>query len=347
MQTQTAAPQIITLERRKVYDPVLRLIHWILALSVIGLALSGFVAAELVEDNQALEKAVWTIHIWLGWALSASLVARVVWGVVGPQHARWREMWQPRVWWASVRRTGARSGEAEVSRGPRWGHDAVASAAYLGLWALVAAMVGTGIVLAAAEHNAGPLAAQWLDRFDAAHLLEEVHELAAWLILGFVATHVGAMIWHEWREGRPVAQSMVSGYQYQRVSRSLVLVAAAALISMLWQGQAMAQTPQDMLKTYAQAAGSADFSAVRGRAFYEQVIDGDRSRSCSSCHTPDPRAAGTSAAGKRIEPMAGNTARFTDPKQVEKWFRRNCNDVLARACTPTEKGDFITYILSR
>ncbi|HET6803481.1 MAG TPA: DUF1924 domain-containing protein, partial [Casimicrobiaceae bacterium] len=26
-------------------------------------------------------------------------------------------------------------------------------------------------------------------------------------------------------------------------------------------------------------------------------------------------------------------------------FRRNCNDVLSRACTPQEKGDVLAYLL--
>jgi hypothetical protein len=31
---------------------------------------------------------------------------------------------------------------------------------------------------------------------------------------------------------------------------------------------------------------------------------------------------------------------------VEKWFKRNCNDVAGRACTALEKGDVLTYLLS-
>ena len=37
---------------------------------------------------------------------------------------------------------------------------------------------------------------------------------------------------------------------------------------------------------------------------------------------------------------------FHDPKKVEKWFKRNCQWVPGRECTPKEKGDFITYMIS-
>jgi hypothetical protein len=36
--------------------------------------------------------------------------------------------------------------------------------------------------------------------------------------------------------------------------------------------------------------------------------------------------------------------RYLDPAKVEKWFRRNCNEVLGRACSPQEKGDWLTYM---
>ena len=39
--------------------------------------------------------------------------------------------------------------------------------------------------------------------------------------------------------------------------------------------------------------------------------------------------------------------RFTDLAKVEKWFRRNCNTVLGRECTPAEKGDFIAFMTSQ
>jgi hypothetical protein len=52
--------------------------------------------------------------------------------------------------------------------------------------------------------------------------------------------------------------------------------------------------------------------------------------------------------GKEIQPLTpvANAKRFTDSANVEKWFKRNCNDVLSRACTVQEKGDFMAYVLS-
>jgi hypothetical protein len=89
-----------------------------------------------------------------------------------------------------------------------------------------------------------------------------------------------------------------------------------------------------------------DFSPVRGQAFYN-AKPGDLS--CASCHTDSPNAPGKHATtGKDILPLApsANAERFSDPAKVEKWFKRNCNEVLKRACTAQEKGDFMSYVLS-
>lgn len=90
------------------------------------------------------------------------------------------------------------------------------------------------------------------------------------------------------------------------------------------------------------------FSAERGKALWQANHSGGKPEtpSCTTCHTKDPTAAGQTRAGKIIAPMAVSATpdRFTDPEKVAKWFSRNCNNVLGRACTAAEKGDIITYL---
>src|SRR3989339_355400 len=72
------------------------------------------------------------------------------------------------------------------------------------------------------------------------------------------------------------------------------------------------------------------------------------SPSCTSCHGTSPLAAGKNATGKVIEAVAVSVTptRYTDPAKVEKWFKRNCNEVIGRECTVTEKGDWLSYVIS-
>ncbi len=112
---------------------------------------------------------------------------------------------------------------------------------------------------------------------------------------------------------------------------------------------ASADVLEELLQDY-RRQGAASFSAERGERLWTRIRKDPRSgqeRSCASCHTEDPRQTGRHArTGKTIRPMARsvNPQRFTDARKVEKWFRRNCKWTLGRTCTPTEKGDILTWL---
>lgn len=123
---------------------------------------------------------------------------------------------------------------------------------------------------------------------------------------------------------------------------SFVIGAALALAL-----PAHAESPQQILALYQQQAGSA--SAARGEQFFfAKVTREGQTESCATCHTDNPKATGKTRANKAIEPLApvANHERFTDPAKVEKWFKRNCKDVLARECSAQEKTDFIAFLIA-
>jgi hypothetical protein len=92
------------------------------------------------------------------------------------------------------------------------------------------------------------------------------------------------------------------------------------------------------------------FSIAQGEKIFrsERVNSKGEKVSCMTCHTANPKAEGLTRANKVIAPLApaANQERFTDIAKVEKWFKRNCKDVLDRECTNTEKGHFTAWILS-
>jgi hypothetical protein len=119
---------------------------------------------------------------------------------------------------------------------------------------------------------------------------------------------------------------------------------------------ASAEPSGSVLDFYAEAARASDaafsgFSAQRGETLFRSNFSGGKpdTPSCTTCHTADPRKPGETRAGKEIDPMAAsvNPNRYTDEEKTEKWFGRNCRNVLGRECTATEKGDFIAFMLSQ
>lgn len=88
-------------------------------------------------------------------------------------------------------------------------------------------------------------------------------------------------------------------------------------------------------------------NAEQGASFFNARHGGDWS--CASCHGTPPTKQGEHAStGKKIAPLAPafNPKVFTDSAKVEKWFRRNCKDVLQRECSAGEKADVLAYLNS-
>ena len=98
----------------------------------------------------------------------------------------------------------------------------------------------------------------------------------------------------------------------------------------------------------AAAAAPAAAAAARGEAFFHRDFgQSARMPACASCPTDDPRRPGRHVVtDKPIAPLApaANPERFTNPAKVEKWFRRNCSEVVGRECSAAEKADLIAYL---
>ena len=117
------------------------------------------------------------------------------------------------------------------------------------------------------------------------------------------------------------------------------------LLSLMFGTAAWAASPQDMVQQYEASSGKA--SIQRGQQFFTSKHG--REWSCASCHTAVPnKTTEHIVTGKSILPLApaANELRFTDAAKSEKWFKRNCKDVLARECTSQEKVDIIAWLLT-
>jgi hypothetical protein len=105
------------------------------------------------------------------------------------------------------------------------------------------------------------------------------------------------------------------------------------------------ETPQELLKGYEAKAGKA--STTRGEEFFNKKHG--KEWSCASCHeNPPNHDTKHIVTGKLIKPLApsANPVRFTDEAKAEKWFKRNCNDVVGRDCTAQEKADVLSWLMT-
>ena len=123
----------------KVWDPLVRIGHWVLA--------GGFLTAYLTaEENQG-------VHVWAGYAVAAVVALRLIWGVIGTQHARFANF---------VKGPGAvlgyLGGLFTGTSKRSLGHNPAGAAMIIALLIGVGGTAVSGMALYAVEEGKGPLA---------------------------------------------------------------------------------------------------------------------------------------------------------------------------------------------
>jgi cytochrome b len=337
------------MKKTKIWDLPVRLSH--LAMSV--LVLGAFLTAE--EDDTI------PLHTRLGLVLLGVVLFRVVWGFVGSKHARFTDFVKsPREVVAAARAM------VRGTPGEHPGHNPVGGVMVMTLLATLATVTVTGIVIALGPEWGGPLAPM-LSK-GGAHAIKEVHEAAAWLLPVLVAFHVAGVLLSSVLEKQNLVLGMVTGFKRTPASepdappttfaRGAGFVTAALLglaaVLAVWKllPVGTAEAAPALLAGYEATARKEDpgfkgFDAARGKTLYFEEHDGKNGKvSCATCHTADARKEGKSPVGKLIDPLApsANPQALTDQAKADKWFDRNCKQVLGRTCTARERGDFVTYL---
>ncbi len=191
----------------------MRVFHWLLVLSFAG--------AYLTSESDGWR---W-LHISLGYTVAGLLLFRLVWGVVGTRHARFASFLRgPRAVLAYLR--GLTRGHAPDVVG----HNPAGAAVIAALLLLGLAVTGSGW---ATYHEVG---GEWL---------EEVHELAANLMVLLVGVHLAGVLVSSWLHRENLVRAMVSGYKRGTLAdaiqgswRPLALVLLLAVLGfwfMQWQ----------------------------------------------------------------------------------------------------------------
>ena len=129
--------------------------------------------------------------------------------------------------------------------------------------------------------------------------------------------------------------------------KSKFAVVVGAAFFMVAAGQVQAGAVDTLQQEY-KAAGAGPFSADKGQQMWtakHMNKEAGKEISCQTCHTEDLKKSGKHMkTGKVIGAEALIRWQHPDIKFINKWFLRNCKQVLGRECTPQEKGDFLEYL---
>jgi cytochrome b len=162
----------------RVWDPLLRVAHWLLAASVVFALMS--------DESRSLHKLV-------GYVAAGLVVLRIVWGFLGPQHARFTDFVKsPGEIFAYLR-------DLVHFRPRRYlGHNPAGGAMIVLMFVLVLVTAFSG----------------WLsetDRFFGVGWVEAVHAGGANLMIGLIVLHVGGVILSSFMHGENLIRAMFTG----------------------------------------------------------------------------------------------------------------------------------------
>ncbi len=177
-----------------VWDLPTRLFHWLLAAAVaVGLA-TGFLAPE-----------AWLgVHMTAGYVVVGLLSFRVIWGFFGSEYSRLASFAYP------VRRVIEHLRGLMLLRPPHYlGHNPSGAVMIFALFAVLAALVVTGLIEVAGEEKQGPLAG--VVGYALGNGAKPLHQVLAALLLAMIALHLAGVLVGTWLLKEPLIRAMITG----------------------------------------------------------------------------------------------------------------------------------------
>lgn len=175
----------------QVWDPLVRIFHWALA--------TAFALAYLTGDE------VMGVHVAAGYTIAGLIAFRLVWGVVGPRHARFVDFIRPPRDIVAYLKDLARGHAARYR-----GHNPAGGAMIVALLILLLLTGASGLFVYGAEEGAGPLAGA-MAAYAESEWIEEVHEFFANATMVLVVFHIAGVVVSSLVHGENLPLAMVTG----------------------------------------------------------------------------------------------------------------------------------------
>jgi Ni/Fe-hydrogenase 1 B-type cytochrome subunit len=212
----------------KEWSVAIRLNHWIMALSIFILIVTGFYIAGpfTVAEGETTEKFLMGyaryVHLLAGFTLTFMFLWRLYLAFFSRFHADWKDffawtdfdnLWTQLKFYAFI---------SEKKPKHNFLYGPLQALAYGGLFAMVAVFVLTGLVLAGAEYHQGFTALAYTFVKPVENLLglatiRWIHHIFTWLVVVFIVAHIYMAFWYDvvFKEG--TISSMIGGRVYRKI----------------------------------------------------------------------------------------------------------------------------------
>jgi len=207
-----------------VWEVPVRVTHWVIAVSIIILSVTGIYIGIpktlALNPSQFVMGWVRFVHFVAAYAFAISVLARIYWMFAGNRYANWREflpimtdeghrnMIETFKYYAFISKKTPRVA----------GHNALAGAAYAGVFALYLVMICTGFALYSerAPQSVMHKLTGWLFALFSSQGMRLTHHMVMWFLIAFAIHHVYSAWLMDMKEKSGVISSIFTGYKAVR-----------------------------------------------------------------------------------------------------------------------------------
>ena len=209
-----------------VWQLPVRFYHWLNALSIVVLSITGFIIGNPPGLSLASEASfsywfgtVRFMHFIAAYVFLFNFIFRLYWGFAGNKYAKWKNFipYTKRHWkdmWSVIK---VDIFQIECHSDPNLGHNALASFTYFLTFIafLLQVLTGFGIYAAMSPGWFAQLFA-WVPPLLGGDIVtREIHHILMWFFILFALVHIYLVFYHDYIEKNGVTSSMIGGWKFQ------------------------------------------------------------------------------------------------------------------------------------
>lgn len=222
-------------KRAYVWQLPVRIFHWINALAITTLIITGLLISHppgIISANEASSQFwfgyIREIHFMSAYLMVGVLIMRVYWAFTGNKYANWKvfvpfnKKGLSGVWHSIKHDIFLQNEKTYDDKNIPVGHNNIAAVSYLVMFIMAIIMIVTGFGLYSANSTWFlPKMFRWVPEFFGGDINTRViHQLTMWGFILFALVHVYLVLFHDWLEGRGESSAMISGYKFVRATRA-------------------------------------------------------------------------------------------------------------------------------
>lgn len=208
-----------------VWQLPVRFFHWINALCLVILCVTGYVIGDPPAISQGGE-AIY--HYWMGWVRLIHLITamvfvvnalvRIYWAFVGNRFSRWYNYIPiTKSQWVGIYNT-VKVDVFLLSKNAVYdiGHNSLAATTYFIMFFAFIIQVITGFMMMFVTTNnvLEPVTTWALFKVDGFYWIRYIHHAMMWIFIMFAIIHIYLVFYHDYIERNGIASSIIGGWKF-------------------------------------------------------------------------------------------------------------------------------------